>query len=280
MNAKRIIIVAILLCLNALLIWLIWPKSCGWRYPVPGVRPSPSDYYTMDMSLVSIQYTKRRDGIKQPPTIRLPRAMIRNATPYKRPDFCELPDNIVVSTLRLKLVYLASHFSRPTVKPFSVALRDEPNLYSGVNYDPLHREEYRIRTITVVIGPRPYSSENEKFIKRPWRTLDKKKTFSFIKKFDDMEVYNRSVLFYYLGLPQDEFYYVSCSKKTKKTQWCTYKVRINENFNAQVSFASIEHNGGRDFANDRIKALRHGLCKYMKCDMVAEDGSLIKGKEQ
>ncbi|UWU85205.1 hypothetical protein N2605_01735 [Bradyrhizobium yuanmingense] len=67
----------------------------------------------------------------------------------------------------------------------------------------------------------------------------------------------------YMGEPADEFFSVQCEGRLHPVFLCKYMMSITEGVVARVSFVDFRLNGGRAYANRRLRFVREVVCRYL-----------------
>jgi hypothetical protein len=246
---------------------------------VPGRGARDFWYWSHDTAPIEIFLGgNKREGWTgaQGHTIHLPRAMVYFAAGYEQPDYPRLPDRIETSHIAVQLAY-------PDGAPLSVALA-EAGERTGMSEESLvGSDDFRLRTYSADLFSAEFGVVDEEVLSKPWRPSTRK-NYVPIGEIDGLQVLAginpNEPTRYYIGNDADEFYFVMCTYVVNPNWWCAYKLRVNEDVRASVSFADFRANGGRAFVNDRVRAFRRALCRYVECQIVATDGSLIRREQK
>jgi len=67
----------------------------------------------------------------------------------------------------------------------------------------------------------------------------------------------------YVGEPADEFFSVQCEGRLHPVYLCNYTMSITEGVVARVGFVDFRLNGGRAYANRRLRFVREVVCRYL-----------------
>jgi hypothetical protein len=246
---------------------------------VPGQGSRDFWYWSYDTAPIEIFLGgNKREGWTgaQGHTINLPRAMVYYASGYTQPQYRRLPDRIETHLTMISLTY-------PDGAPLSIALAEAAWRTGKSEATLVGTEDFRRRTYSANLFHSEFGVVDEEMVAKPWRRPISRNSYVPAGEFDGLAVFsverNPAALFY-VGSRQDEFYFARCFRVVRPTYWCSYQVRISENVRANVSFADLRVNGGRAFANERVRAFRRALCRYMECEIIASDGSLIRGEQK
>ena len=244
---------------------------------VPGLGSRDFWYWSYEPSPIEIFLHANRPKDEAPPghTIHLPRAMVYYASGYTQPQYRRLPDRIETPLTMISLTY-------PDGAPLSIALAEASRQTGKSESVLVGTEDFRLRTYSANLFHSEFGVVDEEDLSKPW-SPPKRERYVPAGEFDGLAVFsvksNPAALFY-IGSQHDEFYFARCFRVVTPTYWCSYNVRISENVRADVSFADLRANGGRDFANERVRALRRALCRNMECEIVAAEGSLTRREQK
>jgi hypothetical protein len=245
---------------------------------VPGRGSRDFWYWSHDTAPIEIFLGgNKREGWTgaQGHTIHLPRAMVYFASGYTQPDYPRLPDRIETSHIAVRLIF-------PDGAPLSVALAEAAQRSGMSERTLVGTEDFRFRTYSADLFHSEFGVVDEEMAAKPWFPAVRS-SYLDAGQFDGMEVFTVNAAgtpLFFIGDENDEFYYARCSKAITPILWCDYEVRVNEHVSADVSFADLRTNGGRAFANERVRALRRALCRYMECEIVAAEGRLIRAEQK
>jgi hypothetical protein len=245
---------------------------------IPGRGARDFWYWSYDTAQIEIFLGgNKREGWTgaQGHTINLPRAMVIFAASYNQPEYPRLPDQIETSHIGVQLAY-------PDGAPLSVALAEAAWRTGKSESIVVGTEDFRRRTYSADLFHSEFGVVDEEDLSKPWSPISRN-SYVPAGEFDRLEAFSlksSTASIFFVGGEQDEFYYANCVRVLNSIIWCSYQVRINEHIHGSVSFADLRVNGGRAFANDRVRALRRALCGHMECKIVAPDGSLLRAKEE
>ncbi len=244
---------------------------------VHGIGTHRFYFSATDMNLVEVTFEADRQhtgkqsnepALKTHVTVKLPRAYIYNAAGrYTSEREKSLPDKIAVPWLMLIFV----HPDGDVHKTFS-----EQNLYKrevvvqqGVEHKLRLIRKLTMRT-TIVFRPNIKNFyEVPPFFQPEDLPIDVRLSFAGV--WDGYRVYTQDQGPDYLfGGPRDHFQVARCPMSANGamlSNWCSYFIRLNELFIAEVEFLDFRFHGGRKFVTERLAAWSVIVCRYFACNL-------------
>lgn len=236
---------------------------------IPGMGDIPNGFYftkKMDPIRVTLRHTAGGEMISEPlATFEIPRAYIFLSSLHSEKDFPDLPPEIVTDSIFIAMTY-------PDGIPYSLALDDRRE---GARAD-LEREKasykghaHRFRFVLMesqISGSVPNAYDSPTF--RPYKYEhyidDYRDAHGTLKHYSTIGVSG-----VYLGEPGDLIRRVRCPRDIEHTNpvfFCQYHTVLSSHVVAKVTFVDFRVNGGLEFAEERIRAFKAAVCRYIDCD--------------
>jgi len=242
---------------------LLHPMGAARATTIPGMGDIPNGFFfTTDMDPVSITMRSGAEVLGGPAdSFELPRAYIYLTSHHSEKQYRRLPSEIEADTIYIVLTYpkgLPYSIALDQLTKRSAAMRAEGEANSRSPAEQLRH--LRMKAAISAVNPDQYQSMV--FFPRPYeRYLGDYGTLKHHESLGSNEVY--------FGKPGDLIRKISCpltAERAKPLFFCDYYTLLSSYVVAKVTFVDFRANGGLAFAEDRIRAFKAAICRYMKCD--------------
>lgn len=252
-NAAKIAAICAILC----------TQNSALADTVPGTAYSGPAYYfstNMDPIEVTLRLIIRSDHSSDWfARLVIPRAYIFFASGYsqKRPLRSNksakankiLPKNIEAEQIKIMLMY-------PDGIPYSIALKE----YAKSKSVSIRSAAKALRTKRYVVTIRATKNAQNLPQFGPGKfDISDGQEFG-LRRFKWLRVTDR-----YFGTERDVFRRIDCLQSRQPNFFCHYYLPLGSNFFAKVEFIDFRSNGGRAFANERIRVAREVMCRFVRC---------------
>ena len=239
---------------------------------VPGTSYfGPGYYFSTEMDLITVSFWSAKalragiePGMQPLVRIKIPRGFIFYADVYPQKQPRKIPREIDVRRIGVMLVY-------PDGRPYSIAYRDfdRGSLPAGSN---LEKELRTVRFSAIVSGM--YKGDKNRqlyeYRRSPFDENGKLKNYhEYIGRKYGLDAYKwggkRGRIIKYYSVKEDSFSRIECNISNKPRSYCTYYMEIAGQFLIDAHFIDFRFHGGREFANERVRAFKRALCPYLGC---------------
>jgi hypothetical protein len=218
----------------------------------PAVYDSPIYYYSTDLSPITLTLRNFNEpDLGRRALLRIPRAYVVFVRHYEPKDLNRLPDVVDTEAVKVALTF-------PDGKPLSVHGLELGTTNGRGMWQALHelRSQQYDADLSYVPPEIPWE-ERTRTLFGPLRGAD---------TLDGLEHFRSRGIDVYFGRQGiDEFIYIRCSpfEQAHPIYFCTTGVRLARDLVARIMFLDFRFHGGRSFANERVRAFREAVCRFI-----------------
>jgi hypothetical protein len=244
---------------------LVLPASPALATYIPGLGDIPNGYYyTRDMDPVKVTLLSNpRDKAtsRQLAEFEMPRAYIYLSSFHSEKDFPTLPSHIETNKIYIALTY-------PDGLPYSVALHQvEKRIASewrqgNLRQAPAAKQLRPLLMTAEIMGSVPNAYDSAIFHPRSYQ--------HYLGGYETLRRYSTlGISELYFGKPDDLIRKIRCPRSLDQANpkhLCEYYIVLSSNVVAKVAFVDFRVHGGLAFAEERIRAFKAVICRYIPCD--------------
>jgi len=246
---------------------LATPGPCRATW-IPGMGDIPNGFYfstAMDPIQTTLAHHTYGEGAPVPLAVfEMPRAYIYLSARHSEKDYDELPSQIVTDSIYIVMTY-------PNGLPYSLALRDrDERAFAQREKEQAvgkkSTDTFRfVRMKAQIYGSTPNANDLATF--RPYKY--EHYVDDYVDRRGRLKHYSSLGAQVYLGEPGELIRRVRCLRPEQQTNpvfYCDYYTPLSANVVAKVTFADFRVNGGLVYAEERLRAFKATVCRYIACD--------------